>query len=145
MVSGKDSFAKTTREISEYVGHEFDDAGEFRTGMVELQLRPLDEPAPPADPGQMVEFELWKMAWRTYEKQLEARHRNSARVYALIIGQCSQALRNRMEANEQWSDINDNSDVIGVLELIQNCLTQRQTRQKPVHTLMEAEAQVYAF
>jgi hypothetical protein len=119
VVSGKDSFAKTTREISEYVGCEFDDAGEFRTGMVELQLRPLDEPAPPADLGQMVEFELWKMARRTYEKQLEARCRNSTRVYALIIGQCSQALRNRMEANEQWSDINDNSDVIGVLELIQ--------------------------
>jgi hypothetical protein len=119
VVSGKDSFAKTTREISEYVGREFDDAGEFRTGMVELQLCPLDEPAPPADPGQMVEFELWKMARRTYEKQLEARRRNSARVYALIIGQCSQALRNHMEANEQWSDINDNSDVIGVLELIQ--------------------------
>jgi hypothetical protein len=36
VVSGKDSFAKTTREISKYVGHEFDDAGEFRTGMVEL-------------------------------------------------------------------------------------------------------------
>jgi hypothetical protein len=89
----------------------------------------------------MVKFELWKMARPTYEKQLEARRCISARVYALIIGQCSQALRNRMEANKQWSDINDDSNVIGVLELIQNCMTQHQTRQKPVHTLMEAEAQ----
>jgi hypothetical protein len=72
VVTGKDTFAKTTREIAEYVGREFDDAGEFRTGMVEMQLRPLDEPVPPANPNQMVEFELWKMARRTYEKQLEA-------------------------------------------------------------------------
>ena len=29
VVSGKDTFMKTTREIAEYVGREFDDAGEF--------------------------------------------------------------------------------------------------------------------
>jgi hypothetical protein len=50
-----------------------------------------------------------------------------------------------MEANNQWSMINEASNVIGVLQLIQNCMTQCQTRQKPVHSLMDAEAQVYAF
>ena len=138
VITGKDTFAKTTREIAEYVGREFDDAGEFRTGMVEMQLRPLDEPVPPADPNQVVEFELWKMARRTYEKQLEARRRNASRVYALIIGQCSQALRNRMEANEEWERINDESNVMDLLQLIQNCMTQRQTRQHPIHTLLDA-------
>jgi hypothetical protein len=33
VVTGKDTFAKTTREIAKYVGHEFDDAGEFQMGM----------------------------------------------------------------------------------------------------------------
>jgi hypothetical protein len=42
MVSGNDRFMKTTRDISKYVGNEFDDAGEFQNGMVELQLCPLD-------------------------------------------------------------------------------------------------------
>ena len=114
-------------------------------GMVDMELRPLDEPAPPADPNQVVEFELWKMARRNYEKQAEARRRNSSRVYALIIGQCSQALRNRMEASEEWECINDESNVMDLLQLIQKCMTQRQTRQKPVHTLMDAEAQVFSF
>jgi hypothetical protein len=113
--------------------------------MVDMQLRPLDKPAPPADPNQVVEFELWKMARRNYEKQAEARRRNSSRVYALIIGQCSQALRNRMEANEEWERINDESNVMDLLQLIQNCMTQRQTRQTPVHTLLDVEAQVFAF
>ena len=133
------------REIAEYVGCEFDDAGEFRTGMVELQLSLLIKPAPPTNVDQVVKFELWKMARHTYEKQLKARCHNSARVYALVIGQCSQALRNRMEANNQWSAINEASNVIGVLQLIQNCMTQCQTQQKPVHSLMDVEAQVYAF
>ena len=144
VVSGKDTFAKTTREIAEYVGREFDDAGEFRTGMVEMRLAALAEPAPPEDNTPM-NFELWKMARRTFEKQTEARRRNSSRVFALVIGQCSQALRNRMEANERWGRINDASDVMALLQLVQHCMIQRQTRQKPTHTLLDAETQVYAF
>jgi hypothetical protein len=50
VVSGKDTVAKTTREIAEYVGREFDDAGEFRTGMVEMRLPPLTKPPPPLQP-----------------------------------------------------------------------------------------------
>jgi hypothetical protein len=144
VVSGKDTFAKTTREIAEYVGREFDDAGEFRTGMVEMRLAALAEPTPPEDNTPM-NFELWKMARRTFEKQTEARRRNSSRVFALVIGQCSQALRNRMEANERWGRINDASDVMALLQLVQHCMIQRQTRQKPTHTLLDAETQVYAF
>ena len=71
VVSGKDTFAKTTREIAEYVGREFDDAGEFRTGMVEMRLPPLTEPPPPAV-DTPINFELWKMARRTFEKHTEA-------------------------------------------------------------------------
>jgi hypothetical protein len=112
VVSGKDSFTKTTRDITKNVGHEFNNAREFHTRMVELQLSLLIEPVPPTNVDQVVKFELWKMAWCTYEKQLKARHCNSARVYALVIGQCSQALCNRMEANDQWSTINKASNVI---------------------------------
>jgi hypothetical protein len=144
VVSGKDTFAKTTREIAEYVGREFDDAREFRTGMVEMRLTALVEPAPPEDNTPM-NFELWKMPHRIFEKQTKARHRNSSRVFALVIGQCLQALHNQMEANKCWGWINEASDVMALLQLVQHCMIQRQTRQKPTHTLLDAETQVYAF
>jgi hypothetical protein len=38
VVSSSDSFSKTTREIAEYVGRTYDEAGEFRTGMVAMEL-----------------------------------------------------------------------------------------------------------
>ena len=91
VVSRRDTFAKTTREIAEYVGHEFEDAGELQTGMVEMRLMPLTKPTAPTA-GNQVAFELWKMTRRSYEKQVKACHWNSYRVYALIFGQCSQAL-----------------------------------------------------
>jgi hypothetical protein len=33
VVSGRDTFARTTREIAEYVGWEYEEAGEFRMGI----------------------------------------------------------------------------------------------------------------
>ena len=85
------------------------------------------------------------MARHAYEKQTEARRRNSYRVYALVLGQCSQALRNQMEASDTWRAFNETSDVMKLLQLIQNCMIQCQTCRKPVHSLLDAEAQVYGF
>jgi hypothetical protein len=48
----------------------------------------MHELAAPANINQVVKFELWKMAWCTYKKQLEARCHNSVRVYVLIMGAC---------------------------------------------------------
>jgi hypothetical protein len=67
-------------------------------------------------------------------------------MYALLIGQCSQgALRNRMEVNERWGCINDTSDIMELLQLIQGCMIQHQTRQKPVHSLSDAETRIFQF
>ena len=128
VVSRKDTSTKTAQEIVEYIGCEFNDAGEFHTGMVEMRLMPLTKPTAPTDE-DAIKFELWKMVHRAYEKQTKACHHNSYRVYALVLGQCSQALCNRMEASETWGRINDASDMMGLWQLIQNCMIKCQTQQ----------------
>ena len=50
-----------------------------------------------------------------------------------------------MEADADWETVNDTSDAIGLLEIIQRCMSQRQTRKYEVHTLIEAEAEVMNF
>jgi hypothetical protein len=65
VAAGKDTFSETTRKVAEYVSRQYDDAGEFRTGMVQLELEPLVEPTAPADNATAVKMELWKMARRT--------------------------------------------------------------------------------
>ena len=112
--------------------------------MVEMRLAPLTEPMAPTD-DNAIQFKLWKMAHRAYKKQTEAHFHNSYRVFALVLGQWSQALHNRMEASKTWACINDASDMMGLLQLIQNCMIQHQTWQKPIHSLLDAEAQVYGF
>jgi hypothetical protein len=106
VVSGKDTFLKTTREIAEYVSRTYENAGEFRTGMVDLSLPTLHKPPRPtgataeATPS-VFDIEEWKTAMRNYDDLTRNRKKNSDRVYALVLGQCSKALRNRMEAHEK--------------------------------------------
>jgi hypothetical protein len=114
--------------------------------MVEMLLPTLVEPMPPdASDTSMISFEQWKIAMRTYEKRMEARTRNSHRVYALLMRQCLQALQNCMEASKRWERINTGSNVMELLQLIQGCMIQCQTRQKPIHSLFDVETHVFHF
>jgi hypothetical protein len=71
VTTGKDTFQKPTREIAEYVGKTYDDAREFRIGMVELQLPTMPVPARPADPEDVFKMEIWKMAQKDYSDKVQ--------------------------------------------------------------------------
>jgi len=55
-IAGKDTFLKTTKEIAEYIGTHYNDAREFRTGMVELCLPYIVGPKLPADSAKAVKW-----------------------------------------------------------------------------------------
>ena len=103
VAAGRDTFMKTTRSIAEYVGRSYDDASDFRTGMVNLELPAVDAPEDPQNDAGAVRLELWKLARRRYELALENRRKVNGRAYALVLGQCSQAVRNRLEAHVDWN------------------------------------------
>ena len=145
VAAGRDTFMKTTRSIAEYVGRSYDDASDFRTGMVNLELSTVEAPENPPDEAGAVRLELWKLARRRYELALENRRKVNGRAYALVLGQCSQAVRNRLEAHADWNTINGGSDVIELLRLIQTCMTQRQTRKHPIHNIVDNEKTILNF
>ena len=137
---------KTTRSIAEYVGRSYDDASDFRTGMVNLELPTVDAPEDPPDDAGAVRLELWKLARRRYELAQENRRKVNGRAYALVLGQCSQAVRNRLKAHADWNTtINGGSDMIELLRLIQTCMIQRQTRKHPIHNIVDNEKTILNF
>lgn len=52
--SSQDLFKTTVRGIAEDVATKYDNAGEFRLGMIEMTLPDLTEPSPPSDANNMV-------------------------------------------------------------------------------------------
>ncbi len=87
-------------------------------GMENQLLSMLTAPAVPTADALRIEFELWKIERNAYQKKKEAHDHNNGRIYALVLGECSEALRNRMEGHEDWADVNAATDAMGLLTLI---------------------------
>ena len=111
-------FSKTTKAIAEYVAREYTAAGEFRNGLPDLTLPTLVAPSPPQATATVVELKIWEMDFKEYRKRVEEREKNMEKTYALILGQCSKTIRDRIEAHEQWESVNTSSNALGLLRLI---------------------------
>ena len=111
-------FSKTTKAIAEYVAREYMAAGEFRNGLPDLTLPTLTAPTPPAATATVVELKIWEMDFKEYRKRMEEREKNMEKTYALILGQCSKTICDRIEAHEQWEPVNTSSNALGLLRLI---------------------------
>eukprot|EP00980_Cylindrotheca_fusiformis_P007170 scaffold1509_cov96-Cylindrotheca_fusiformis.AAC.1 len=119
-LSGKTLFANTTEAIAEYFAANNDNAGEFRNAFKPdaLGFIELKEPAPPDDPTNFVQAELWKLKIKRWESAVNTRNELIKQAYALIMGQCSVPMRNRLKAHKRWDKVNEANDVIGLLEII---------------------------
>ena len=142
---GSELFTKTTREIAKYVATNYIGASDFRNGMVDLNLQPVRPPTDPTDPHDQVAFEKWKRAYATYERQYEERRKLAGRVFSLVIGQCTQGMRDVLEASQSWSSINDSDDVIELLKLIKISTYNQTTRKKDVLAMIQAEERFVKF
>ena len=141
---GSELFTKTTKAIAEYVAREYTSAGEFRNALPSLHLAPLNPPTRP-DPGDPFLMEEWKIEYREHKKKIEDRRQNMQKIYALILGQCSPTIRDRIEASDDWEYVNDASNPIALLRLIRQSLYHRATRRKDTHALLEAELALHKF
>ena len=141
-----ESFQKTTQEIAEYVSKEYEKAGEFRTALVNLEFEELVEPTIDDEEAEnRVKVLKYERLAKAYDAKVEARAKNEGKAFPLILGQCSPAMRDRIEASEKWKAVNAKTDVIGLLKLIQSASNTKQTKQEPSHTLMEAYREFFSF
>ena len=143
--SSQDLFANTTRQIAEFVAREYENAGDFRLGIIEMKLPALATPTAPADKNDLLEMELFKNAVKEYSAETNHRKRLQKRVFPLILGQCSRTIRDRLEASKTWAKLNADSDVFGLLALIRSSLNQRATNRNALHTYVDAEFELISF
>ena len=142
--SAQDLFANTTREIAECAAREHTNAGEFGSGLPVLQLPATTRPARPAanDP---IAFEEWKIELKEFKDKEQRRKTNEEKVFFLILGQCSDALRDRLESLDNWNDMLQDKDLIELLREIRTAMCQRVTNQAPAHSLIDAETNLHKF
>ena len=144
-LTNQDLYTTTTRKIGEYVATTFERAGEFRLGMVNLTLPTIDLPANPTSKATTAEIEMYKIDLREAKGRLRRREENSQRIFPLILGQCSRTIRDRMEAHQDWHQVNADSDVMGLLKLIRQSMHGKATTKQATHSYAEAESDFIRF
>ena len=65
------------------------------------------------------------------------------RVFALILGQCSDTIKNR--ADQRWVVIDQKCDVISLLTLIRDGLYQNAANLDKTHAMIEADERLNKF
>jgi hypothetical protein len=111
---GSDMLVKTTREIAEYVSSKLKDASEFRNAMDpdNLAFDVLTAPAI-ADDTNVMEMEIWKIEYKTYSEALKRRELLVGQVFAIVLGQCSPTIVDRLKSSAAWDVVNKQHSVSG--------------------------------
>ena len=110
-----------------------------------MTLPTLVAPALPADSASAVQVKLWELDIKDHQKKTEDRERNMEKAYALILGQCSKTVQDRLKAHDDWATVNQSSNALGLLRLIRQSLYQWATRRKDTHALIEVETALMRF
>ena len=63
-------------------------------------------------------IEEWKTKLSRYYKKEDKYTEDKAKVFVIIMGQCTMAVKNKVEANTAYADIETNYDVVELLRII---------------------------
>ena len=146
--SNADDFTKTTREIAEWIARNYEDGGADICNSIDpdkLAFDPFPAIAPPSATATAVELKLWEFDIKQrYHEELK-RKQLSNLAYATVLGQCSRAVRDRLEASSRWATISTSNDVIALLKLIRSSLFSGATTRHTLHALQDAQDKFYSF
>jgi hypothetical protein len=138
-----EQYVKTTKQIINWVGREY--TKHTRTLVEAVEVLQLDAPIAPVvpDDGNPVEFELWKMEVRKHQEKEEAFDNFKARLFAVVKGQCSEALEDRLKSHSGWSAAQQ--DGIELLRLIKTITYTYEERCYPSEALLDVKEEFYSL
>jgi hypothetical protein len=143
---GFDLFVKTTREIAEYVSSKLKDASEFRNAMdpdnlsFETLLAPVLGDAP-----TIMDIEIWKISYKVHSEAVNRRALLLGQVFAIVLGQCSPTIVDRLKANAEWNAVNNGNDLMGLLRLVRTSMYTGATSKNTIQSLLEAQTKFLSF
>ena len=159
-----DRFITTSKAIAEHIGRTYKDGGDIRStfdNMVRFVI------PPPTDPennytdivnditGAVVttaraqvtymEEEISHHEINIYIKRKVALDANIQKSYSLVLGQCTDLMKNKLKMNVNWACIRDTQDVLALLDEIRNVTFKFEDQKYPVLSIHHAKRAFYNF
>jgi hypothetical protein len=113
-------FIKSKQELAEYAGRNCKRSAEVRVAIKNLEPAAVPRPEDPPDDATQWDRRIWdKMvdAWIKASIQLE---QDLQRMYSVAMGQCTDALRAKLESQDGFQAISQASNLVGLLRMIRD-------------------------
>ena len=138
-----DQFVKTTKEVISWVGREYTTyTGELCKAVETLTLVDPAQPTNP-DTNDTLALEMWKLDVKEYANQVKVYKDFKARLYQIIIGQCTPALEDRLKSHSQWASIQQ--DGLGLLKVIKTITYTFEERRYLFDAVYEVKEEFYSM
>ena len=138
-------YSRTTKEIAEYVARELHGCGsEIATGMVDGVEPAIPMPPTPDDSDWTAQMR-YKMSLDDYSKEMRYLKEGRKKAYAFVWGQCSDAMRAKLEAMTGHGTVNLNKDLYGLLANIKDVSLGFQSQKHPFQTVHEIKRKFFAL
>ena len=144
-VKQADRYHKTTEVILNHIQKKFDHGQDTKDSLIALVKKDLSpyEPAEPpvklkdgvALPMSMVQGHLLAQRVKNHVNREAELDINFSKAYALILGQCTQGVKNRLECRKDWININSSYDPIALLQAIKSITLNYQDSRYHIATI----------
>lgn len=134
-----DLFAKTTKAISTYVGQTYKSGKDISNAVDSLELPTMTRPPKP-DPNTASagDIKYWEKQLDAFVKRKEQRLSDIGQLYSLVWGQCTEMMKQKVEAMPDYSKGAREKDGIELLKIIRSLCFSYQSQQYTFLLLVES-------
>jgi hypothetical protein len=87
----------------------------------------------------------WRQRQKAHGEQAQKHLLNQQKAFAIIIGQCTQRLQDKLHKDSQWDTINSNQKPLELYSLIERVVMNQTGDEYPPHNLMENMLAVFTL
>jgi Reverse transcriptase (RNA-dependent DNA polymerase)/Zinc knuckle len=134
-----DQFIKTTRMISLYVGRTMKYGGDVKVAVENIKMPAIEMPADPAANASKGAVRLWEKELDEYAKRMSYLRENLKSVYAIVYGQCTDIVRQKIEALAEFENKAMACDGLWLLQAIKSITYNFESLKSPFQSLHESQ------
>jgi hypothetical protein len=136
-------FAKTTKEIAGYVGRTYRFGGDTRTAIESEEAPKFAIPDDVPEGAGKGAVRMWEQKIDAIAKREDQLNHNLRQLFALIWGQCTEVLQQRVEAEEGFAKMSNENDGLLLLKTIKNITYRYQSQKYVPDSLFESKKRFY--
>jgi hypothetical protein len=127
------------KDIATYVGRTMNFGGDMRIAIETLEVPVFPIPDDPPANANMAVIELWKDSVKQLGKRLSYLDENTKTLYAIVSGQCTDILQQKLESIEGFTNVWEQGQGLELLKMIKNITYSFQSQKYPGQSLFDAK------